>query len=186
MKDGIFEPHVHQSGEQPRDRPDGNRQHERTIPETRDGQRDDDARERRHRLDGKIDAAEHDHERHAGREDEEHRRVARKLEQRSGLQKYRLSDAHDRDQDHERCEREPLPHAVRSEPLDESVHMPPQTMCAMRSTWLGLWPGLASVANVTSPSRITSTVWLRPIVSSRVSEVRMTATPSAVMARTSS
>ena len=61
-----------------------------------------------------------------------------------------------------------------------------QTMCPMRSTWRGLWPGSASVAKVISPSRITSTVWLRPIVSSSVSEVRMTATPSAVTARTSS
>ena len=64
---------------------------------------------------------------------------------------------------------------------DESIGI--YTMCPMRSTWRGLWPGAASVRCVISPSRITSSVWLRPIVSSSVSEVRMTASPSAVTAR---
>ena len=46
------------------------------------------------------------------------------------------------DQDDERGERQPLPQPVGSRVLSIAAS-PPQTMCPMRSTCRGLWPGLA-------------------------------------------
>ena len=90
------------------------------------------------------------------------------------------------DQDDQRGQRQPLPQPVGAQIcLTMRAHRP-YTMCPMRSTCCGLWPGGASVRWVIAPSRMTRTVWLSPIVSSSVSEVRMTAMPSAVTARTSS
>ena len=52
--------------------------------------------------------------------------------------------------------------------------------------WSGFAPGIASKRAVIRPSRMTRMRWARPIVSSSVSEVSTTATPSAVRPRTSS
>ncbi|MCY1442445.1 hypothetical protein D9M71_588110 [compost metagenome] len=61
----------------------------------------------------------------------------------------------------------------------------PQTMYWIRSTCSGFEPGMQSNDWAISPSRITRMRWLRPIISSRVSAVRRTATPSAVTSRIS-
>ena len=50
----------------------------------------------------------------------------------------------------------------------------------MRSICCGFAPGGASARWVISPSRMTRTLWQRPIVSSSVSEVSTMATPSPV------
>src|SRR5271170_4568709 len=111
---GDFQPNVDDPGEQPGERANGDGEQERAIAETRDGQRDDDARQRGHGLNRQIDAAEHDDESDAGREREQHRGVTEEIQQRSGSQKARLSDA---DNDHERGERrqrQPFAQAVGS------------------------------------------------------------------------
>ena len=56
------------------------------------GQRHDDAGERSHGLDREIDAAEHDDKGNPGRQNEEYRRVAGKLQERGRLKEDRLHD----------------------------------------------------------------------------------------------
>ena len=69
---------------------------------------------------------------------------------------------------------------VEAGPGDQRVAHPPHTMCPIRSTCSRLVRrARRRRAAVITPSRMTRTVWLRPIVSSSVSEVRMTAMPSA-------
>ena len=116
-----FQPNVDDPGEQPGDRANDDGQQERAIAETGDGQRDDDARERGHRLNRQIDAAEHDDESDAGREREQHRGVAEEIQQRSGLQKARLSDADDDHERGERRQRQPFAQVVGSE-RDREFH----------------------------------------------------------------
>ena len=90
---------MHEAGQQSRDGADRDRQHERPVSQARDRERDDDACKRRHRLDGEVDAAEHDHEGDAGRQDEQNRGVAREIDERGGLQEARLHDPDDQNED---------------------------------------------------------------------------------------
>ena len=162
---------MREAREEPGQRAERHRQHEGPVAERGQRDRHHDAGERGHRLDREVDPAQHDDEGHAGREDEEHGRVAGELEQRRGLQEDRLQRADQRHEHDQRGERQPLAQPVRPEAADQRRH---QTMCPIRSTWRGFAPGLASARWVISPSRMTSTVWLSPMVSSSVSEVRIT------------
>ena len=130
MKEGIFSRTWARPDSSPASAPTRDRQHERAVAEARDRQRDDDAGQRRHRLDRQVDAAEHDDEGDAGRQDEQHRGVAGELQQRRRLQEHRLHRADEDDEDDERGERQPLPQPVGSEPVDDaligSYHVPDQ------------------------------------------------------------
>ena len=183
MKDGIFRRTCASPDSRPASTPMPIASTKAAIAEPGNGQGDDHAGQRRHRLDREIDAAQHDDEGDAGRQDEQHGGVAGELQQGGGLQEDRLHGADQHDQDDQRGQRQPL---ARAGPLQTCIDKPAHTICPIRSTCRGLCPGLAAVRWVISPSRITSTVWLRPIVSSSVSEVSTTATPSAVTARTRS
>ncbi len=174
---------VRQPRQEPGERAQRHRQHEGPVAERGERQRHHHAGERGHGLDREVDPAQHDDEGDAGGEDEEDGGVAGEFQQRRGLQEDRLQRADQRDEDDEGGQRQPLAQAVGAEAVDERRH---QTMCPIRSTWRGLAPGLASARWVIAPSRMTRTVWLRPMVSSSVSEVRITPRPSAVTARTSS
>ena len=86
--------------------------------------------------------------------------------------------------DHDHQQRRASPAAspaadVAARPDGTRSHAPPphQTMCSISSTCSGFRPGLASKRSVITPSRITRMVWLRPIVSSSVSAVRMMPMP---------
>ena len=84
-----------------------------------------------------------------------------------------------------RAERRRFAQAIEPD-LRNKIRHAAHTICLMSSTGRGFSSGLASHLCVMVPSRITSMVWLSPIVSSRVSEVRTIATPCLVTARASS
>ena len=104
-------------------------------------ERDDDARQRGHRLDRQVDAAEHDDEGDAGGEDEEHGGVAGELEQRRRL-RGRPARARRRRRRERRAWRAAATGARRSAPMPLAGGTAiAYTMCPMRSTCCGLWPG---------------------------------------------
>ena len=161
------------------------RQHEPDVTEARQGERHDHARERSDRLDREVDPAQHDDESDADRHHEQGGSVRGQDQERLNGQELGRDQA---DQDHQReqrQERHRLPQ-MRAPRSDRARSHQGYTMCSISSTCSGLLPAAASKRLVITPSRMTRMVWLRPIVSSSVSAVRMIPMPSSESARISS
>src|SRR5579864_9080207 len=93
-----------EAGEQPGNETDEDRKQEGAVAERRQGERHDDARQRGHRLNREVDAAEHDDEADAARENEQGGSVAGELEESLDPEEGRLKhpdEEHEREQRHD-------------------------------------------------------------------------------------